>query len=261
MDRSAVFALTAAERRRAADMFGRLDEEQWAAQSLCTEWTVREVAAHLIGPFCISVPRFLAGAVLSGGLHTYSVKATRRLAQRPVPEIIAILRANAERTFVPPGTGPAAPLTDLAVHTRDVARPLGLPTTASPGAWRVVLDFLFSARAARGFVRRGRLGGLRLRGLGGRRGRRRRGFVRRHRLGHFGFLRGARLVGHQDRSSRSAGRCAMCGCSGPAYTFSLVSCFRASRLRGIMPLTAIRMTSSGRRVIICSKVRVRRPPG
>ena len=163
MDSNEVFALVAAERRRAADMFEGLREEQWTAQSLCTEWTVRDIAAHLIGPFCISVPRFLAGAVLSGGFHTYSVKATRRLAQRPVSEIVAVLRANAERTFVPPGTGPVAPLTDLAVHTRDVARPLGLATTASPGAWRAVLDFLASARASRGFVRRGRLEGLRWR--------------------------------------------------------------------------------------------------
>lgn len=54
-----VFALTAAERRRAADMFAGLSDDQWAARSLCAEWTVRDVAGHLIGPFCVSVPRFL----------------------------------------------------------------------------------------------------------------------------------------------------------------------------------------------------------
>jgi uncharacterized protein (TIGR03083 family) len=158
-----VFALTAAERRRASGMFESLSDEQWAAQSLCTEWTVREVAAHLIGPFCISVPRFMLGSLLSGGFHRYSVKATRQLARRPAAEITGILRANAERRFVPPGTGPLAPLTDLAVHTRDAARPLGLDTTASAAAWRAALDFLTSARASRGFVPRGRLTGLRLR--------------------------------------------------------------------------------------------------
>ena len=66
MDSGEVFALIAAERRRAADMFDGFRDEQWAAQSLCAEWTVRDVAAHLIGPFRISVPRFLAGALLSG---------------------------------------------------------------------------------------------------------------------------------------------------------------------------------------------------
>jgi hypothetical protein len=49
------------------------------------------------------------------------------------------------------------------VHTRDVARPLGLDTTASPAAWRGALDSLTSARARRGFVPRGRTDGLRFR--------------------------------------------------------------------------------------------------
>jgi hypothetical protein len=37
-----VFALTAVERRRAADMFAGLSDEQWAQASLCAEWTVRD---------------------------------------------------------------------------------------------------------------------------------------------------------------------------------------------------------------------------
>src|SRR5262249_30418424 len=86
---------------------------------------------------------------------------SRQLAQRPTSELVATLRANAERPFAPPGTGPLAPLTDLAVHTRDVARPLGLSASASLEAWRAVLDFLASAKARRGFVARGRLTGLR----------------------------------------------------------------------------------------------------
>jgi uncharacterized protein (TIGR03083 family) len=158
-----VFALTAVERRRAADMFARLSGEQWAARSLCAEWTVRDVAGHLIGPFWVSVPRFLPGSLVSGGPGRYSVKVSRRLGRRPAGEIAAILREHADQRFVPPGTGPLAPLTDLAVHTRDVARPLGLDTTASPAAWRGALGFLTSRRARRGFVPRGRTDGLRFR--------------------------------------------------------------------------------------------------
>jgi uncharacterized protein (TIGR03083 family) len=142
-----VFALTAVERRRAADMFAGLSDEQWAAASLCAEWTVRDVAGHLIGPFCVSVPRFMLGSLVSGGPSRYSVKRSRQLGRRPAGEIVAILREHAGQRFVPPGTGPLAPLTDLAVHTRDVARPLGLDTTASPAAWRGALGFLTSPRA------------------------------------------------------------------------------------------------------------------
>ena len=62
-------------------------------------------------------------------------------------EIVASLREHAGQRFVPPGAGLLAPLTDLAVHTRDVARPLGLDTTAAPAVWRGALGFLTSARA------------------------------------------------------------------------------------------------------------------
>jgi uncharacterized protein (TIGR03083 family) len=158
-----VFALTAVERRRAADMFAGLSDEQWAAASLCAEWTVRDVAGHLIGPFCVSVSRFMLGSLVSGGPSRYSVKRSRQLGRRPAGEIVAILREHAGQRFVPPGTDPLAPLTDLAVHTRDVARPLGLDTTASPAAWRGALGFLTSPRARRGFVPRGRTDGLRFR--------------------------------------------------------------------------------------------------
>lgn len=158
-----VFALTAVERRRAADMFAGLIDDQWAVPSLCAEWTVRDVAGHLIGPFCVSIPRFVLGSLMSGGPGRYSVKGSRQLGRRPTAEIIAILRQHAGDCFAPPGTGPLAPLTDLAVHTRDVARPLGLDTTASLAAWRGALDFLTSPRARRGFVPRGRADGLRFR--------------------------------------------------------------------------------------------------
>jgi hypothetical protein len=121
------------------------------------------VAGHLIGPFCVSVPRFLLGSMVSGGPSRHSVKESRRLGRRPAGEIITLLREHADDRFMPPGVGPLAPLTDLAVHTRDVARPLGLDITASPAAWLSALGFLTSPRARREFVPRGRVDGLRLR--------------------------------------------------------------------------------------------------
>ena len=63
-----------------------------------------------------------------------------------------------------------------------------------------------------------------------------------------------------DRYGSGAGCCASCGCCAPAYTLSLRSCARPSLLRGSMPRTACRMTSSGRRRSIWASVRSRRPP-
>ena len=53
-------------------------------------------------------------------------------------------------------------LTDISVHTRDIARPLGLDVSAPLSTWKVVLTFLTSPMASRGFVPKGRTNGLRV---------------------------------------------------------------------------------------------------
>ncbi|WP_088317846.1 maleylpyruvate isomerase family mycothiol-dependent enzyme [Kineosporia sp. R_H_3] len=157
-----VWDLIAVERLRAADLVGSLDDDQLAVQSLCGAWRVRDVAGHLTMPFSVGVPALLVGAVRSGGLDRFSEKVSRELGGRGAQELAATLRRHARTRFQPPGTGPWAPLTDLVVHVRDIARPLGLPVSASDDAWRGALAFLVSGRARLGFVPRGRLRGLRL---------------------------------------------------------------------------------------------------
>ena len=163
MSKDEVFSLIAAGRRRAADMFDQLNDEQLAVQSLCTAWTVHDMAGHLVAPFCVSMPRFALGSIFAGGFDKYSVKAARKLGRRPIGELTAVLRKNAESHFTPPGNGPMAPLTDISVHTRDVARPLGLDVSGPLSTWKVVLTFLTSPTASRGFVPKGRTSGLRVR--------------------------------------------------------------------------------------------------
>ena len=69
-----IFPLIAAERRRAADMFASLADEQWRVRSLCQEWTVRDIAGHLIGPFRVGVLKFVIGGILAGSFHKYSAR-------------------------------------------------------------------------------------------------------------------------------------------------------------------------------------------
>lgn len=161
---SEVFDLIARERLRAADMFESLDEAQWAVPSLCGDWTVRDMAGHLIVPFSFGLPGLALGMLKAkGSFHRFNSRAARELARKPVPELVETLRRNAKSRFTPPGHPPLAPLTDIAAHTRDVARPLGLDVTAPPEVWRHALGFLVTPRAHPAFVRRGRLDGVRLR--------------------------------------------------------------------------------------------------
>jgi hypothetical protein len=55
------------------------------------------------------------------------------------------------------------PMADGCIHLSDAARPLGLDVPVPLDDWRIVLDFLATKRARRGFVPAGRLTGLTLR--------------------------------------------------------------------------------------------------
>lgn len=155
-----VFGMIAEERRALADLLDTLTPEQWATPSLCAGWTVREVAAHLVVPFEVSVPSLMLRLVRSLGSYDRAMDgATREVAARPTTELAARLRANADHRFTPPMSGPEAPLTDVVVHGQDIRRPLGIAHGIEPEHLRVALDRM--AGGALGFVPRSRVAGLR----------------------------------------------------------------------------------------------------
>lgn len=159
-----VFAMAAANRLLAAEMFEGLSAEQWRTPSLCSGWTVREIAAHLV-PLedGLSLPRVVGRLIrYRWNLDRMIDDQTRRRGRRPVTELVQQLRDRADVRLRPPVVGPAGPMADTAIHLRDAARPLGLAANPPPPSWIPVLDFLVSTPASRGFMPRGRLKGLRL---------------------------------------------------------------------------------------------------
>ncbi|MGQ0577001.1 MAG: maleylpyruvate isomerase N-terminal domain-containing protein [Pseudonocardia sp.] len=130
------FAEIADERRTVADMLSGLTREQQAARSQCDEWSVHDVAAHLVMPLEVGMPKFLLTMLACrGDFDRANVRLTRQQARRPFDEIVEVLRRRAESRFTPPGSGPEAPLDLLArsaalgVLTGD-----GLPSAACADA-------------------------------------------------------------------------------------------------------------------------------
>lgn len=152
---------TAANRRRLADFFDRLDDTQLATQSLCEAWTVREVLGHLVMPLTGSLGSFLQHLVRArGSLDRASAAMARELARHPVDELTSLLRDRADERIKAPGVGPVGQLADGCVHLRDCARPLGLTDDVALDDWRMLLDRFTSG--VPGLVPTGRLAGLRL---------------------------------------------------------------------------------------------------
>jgi uncharacterized protein (TIGR03083 family) len=155
------FAEIADERRGLAALLSGLTGEQQATQSLCSEWTVRDVVAHLVVPLEVSTPKFvLAMLACRGNFDRANVRLAREQARRPFGELTEVLRRKADSRFTPPGSGPEAPLTDLLVHGLDIRWPLGLPRDIPEERLHKSLAFLTAAPVG-AVVAKGTLDGFR----------------------------------------------------------------------------------------------------
>jgi len=155
-----VYAEIAAARRELADYLDTLDDQAWETQSLCSKWTVRDVAAHLSMPLTTSLPTVMLATARTFSFDKANDKLSRERAAKLSPkELAAALRDNAEHRFKPPFLGPEAPLTDITVHGSDIRRPLGATVPVPKERATAVLDFLM--KAPQGFVSKKRLAGLR----------------------------------------------------------------------------------------------------
>ena len=144
-----------------ADLLEGKTPEQLAKPSLCGDWDVATVGAHLASAITTRTSAFVLELIRNRGSFDRANSATAiKEARNGVPATIAKIRANADSRFTPPLTGPRAPLTDVIVHTGDITRPLGLPHDAPPAHVRTALEFLTTGRPI-AFVRKGTLAGLR----------------------------------------------------------------------------------------------------
>lgn len=151
--------LAAAERAEFADLVSSLSPSQWEAQTLCTDWRVRDLAAHVISYDELDTRalfkrfargRFSAGKVNAVGVAEYA---------RPVEDLVRLIRDNLEPRGLPAGFGGRIALLDMVVHHQDVRRPLGLPREVPAERLLPALKFAMFAPPLRAYPR---VRGLRL---------------------------------------------------------------------------------------------------
>ena len=129
-----IIDLAAAERRDLADYLDTLTEDEWEQQSLCSRWTVRDVAAHVSSFDVLSWPALLALFVRSrfslARCNQVGVDDGRLLS---TGQLIARLRTHAVPRGLTTMFGSAVALTDGLVHHQDIRRALGHPRTVPEG--------------------------------------------------------------------------------------------------------------------------------
>ncbi|MFF0632130.1 maleylpyruvate isomerase family mycothiol-dependent enzyme [Nocardia sp. NPDC004151] len=158
--RDALWAMVRAERGALAEELARLSSAQWGERSLCGEWTVEEVVAHLTAGASTGRLRWMVSVVRNRfdfGRHN-DRQLARHLGNTP-EETLQRFQAVVDSTVAPSGHT-AAWLGEVVVHGQDIRRPLGLTREPSIETVSEVARFF----ASRDFTVAGRsaIEGLRL---------------------------------------------------------------------------------------------------
>jgi uncharacterized protein (TIGR03083 family) len=150
-----------AERKALASDLGSLHDDQWSTTSLCTEWSVRDVLAHMTATAKMSGPAFfikIAGTGFNfGKLQSQGIAANSGATPA---DTLAGFGAIVTSTGHPPGPLDTM-LGEVIVHSEDIRRPLGLRHAYPTDAVVQVADFFKGSNLIIGTKRR--ITGLKLR--------------------------------------------------------------------------------------------------
>ncbi|KUI25392.1 maleylpyruvate isomerase family mycothiol-dependent enzyme [Mycobacterium sp. GA-2829] len=116
------------ERADLAELLATLTPEQWQAPSLCTEWTVKDVVAHVVSYEELGVAGFLLRMVRGRVTRANQVGVDEftHLSER---ELLAYLRAHLDPSGLTARFGGMIGFVDGTIHHQDIRRALDRPRT------------------------------------------------------------------------------------------------------------------------------------
>jgi uncharacterized protein (TIGR03083 family) len=151
-----------ADRTALAEYLSALSSEEWQQQSLCADWTVAEVVAHMLVIPTVSKGKIFLNFLGSGfNLDKFSAKMVGRITSEKSPAQLAdALGAAASSRSTPPGLKPIGILAETLVHAGDISEAVGKPLAFPADHYVAGLDYLKDVQPALGCKER--IAGLRL---------------------------------------------------------------------------------------------------
>jgi uncharacterized protein (TIGR03083 family) len=160
MAKSDVWPTIHSEREALAADLEALTDEQWATTSLCTDWAVRDVLAHMTATAKISPPQFFGKMITSGfSLKNLQTKDIATEKGGSPAETLARFKAEVSSSKHPPGPSDTW-LGETIVHSEDIRRPLGIKRDYPTDAAVQVANFYKGSNLIIGTKKR--IAGLRL---------------------------------------------------------------------------------------------------
>lgn len=121
-----IWPVVHAERHALLDDVTDLTDEQWQTRSLCTDWTVHDVLAHLLATALMTPPKFFAKFAAAGfNFDKFVAKEVARQRAGGPGATLAAFRAAMDRSTSPPGPQDSW-MGEVFVHSEDIRRPLGI---------------------------------------------------------------------------------------------------------------------------------------
>ena len=141
MNTSELWGMIHAERMRLAEVLERLSDQQWGSYSLCTEWTVEQVVAHLTAAAHTGKAAWIRSIVRAGfRADKHNAWLLSKYLGGSTRETLELFRRSVPLTTAPTKDF-AAFLGEVVVHGQDIARPLGIGLAPDPDAVLEVARF------------------------------------------------------------------------------------------------------------------------
>ncbi|TFV58450.1 maleylpyruvate isomerase family mycothiol-dependent enzyme [Mycobacterium sp. PS03-16] len=118
--------LARAERTELAALLAELSPQQWHTPSLCTGWTVKDVAAHIVSYDDLGVPGLLARFARGRVVNANQV-GVDEFAKMSTGELFDYFSRHLAPSGLTAGFGGMIGFVDGTIHHQDIRRALGMP--------------------------------------------------------------------------------------------------------------------------------------
>ena len=116
------------ERTELAELLADLTPDQWNAPTLCEQWRVRELVAHVYSYEDLGWVRLAVRMLTAGGsVDRANAAGVADHADKSPDELLARARKHIQPAGLTSMMGGRIALTDGMIHQQDIRRPLGLP--------------------------------------------------------------------------------------------------------------------------------------
>lgn len=141
-----LMSLAEVERAALLALLRGLDDEQWAARSLCSAWSVRDVAVHVVGYDELGAAALAAVALTTGPRpDAINDRVLRRYSDLTHDQVLDLVARCQRPRGLTAGFRGGIALTDGTIHQQDIRRALSLPREIPSEQLGAVLDFAVKA--------------------------------------------------------------------------------------------------------------------